>query len=108
MRNLFIITDEGIHIGRANFHKKLADKLEIPHNHIIYGGGVFDQRTKSNDEVWILFGQSSDFGKFDEEMIQYFLDRNKVFWMGRPIRRQMPNVTFEVDDDRIERTSDEF
>ncbi len=108
MRNLFIITDDGIFMGRERLHKNLADKLKIPHNHILHGGGVFDQRTKAEENKWILFGQSFDFGKYDEEMIQYFIDRNEVFWMKKPLGRWFDGVTFEIDHERTEKDSDAF
>lgn len=100
-RNLFIVTDDGVFMGRDNFHKNLAKDLEIDKRAIL-GGGVFDQRTKKG--TIIFFGKSFDFGKFDTELLQHFINEGKVFWYIRPLTGH----EFEIDEVREEKESDAF
>ena len=103
-RNLFIVTDNGIHIGRERLHKKLADKLEIPHQ-VILGGGCFDQKT--HEDNWVLFGRSGDFGKVDADLLQHFIDNDEVFWLGAKLSRRA-KVGLLIDDEREETEADSF
>jgi len=100
MRQLFIVTDNGIYFGRDNLHKNLAERISIKKEHIL-GGGVFQQ----GKDQWILFGESQDFGKFDTELLQLFIDEKKLFWFKSPLPFE---VEFIIDEDRVETSSDEF
>jgi hypothetical protein len=101
LRNLFIVTEKGVFIGRGKLHKDLAKSCNVAEHLISYGGGVFDQR--SNKDSWILFGKSFDFGKFDTEMLTHFIKTKEVFWLRRKL-----DQTFVIDEDRIEKESDRF
>ncbi len=100
-RNLFIITDKGVFIGRATFHKVLAEHCGIRECEITHGGGVFDQRTDENE--WVLFGQSFDFGKFDVDMLEHFIGTGEVYWLRRKFDKKL-----KIDVERVEKDSDAF
>ena len=100
MRQLFIVTDNGIYFGRGKFHKELAERVSVEKEWII-GGGIFEQ----GKEKWILFGESHDFGKVDKDLLELFIEEKKLFWFNRPLPLDVP---FEIDEDREEKPSDEF
>ncbi len=102
LRNLFIVTDDGIFLGRGTRHNKLAKRLNIEER-LLLGGGVFDQRSKH--DTFILFGESWDFGKCDKEFLEHFINKEKVFWLKRNLAK---DYTFEVDDVREEKGSDRY
>lgn len=105
LRNLFIVTDEGVFLGRDTFHKDLAKRLGVDPRFVL-GGGVFDQRT--HKDKWILFGTSHDFGKFEEDFVQMFVDEKKVFWFNWPFRKMVGEFEFTYDMEREEKDSDRF
>lgn len=103
LRNLFISTEKGLFFGRAEFHKDLAKMCDIPEYLISFGGGVFDQRSDPNK--WILFGESFDFGKFDPDMINFFINVGEVYWLSE--HRKL-DKRFAIDTERKEAESDKF
>jgi len=106
-RNLFIVTDDGIFLGRGSRHKELAKRLGIEERFLL-GGGVFDQRSK--DDTFILFGESFDFGKCDKDFLEMFIGEDKVHWFKSKLgkTRGGESVRFEVDEIREEKDSDQF
>lgn len=99
-RNLFIVTKGSLILGRADFHRNLVEYCDIPDSQVV-GGGVFEQ--KEGFEI-ILFGESSEYGKFIEEDVRKHIENNRVYWFSSHIDK----FSFEIDLDRVETFADRF
>ena len=100
VRRLFIVTDDGIHLGRASFHKVLAKYSDVDERQITFGGGAHEQKGKH----FILFGESGDFGKFAEDIVEMHIKNGDVYWYS--MKRE--DFTFEIDMNREEKEADRF
>jgi len=98
-RQLFIVTEEKLVLGRRKFHKDLASDCNIEKSDIL-GGGAFEQ----NETHLTLFGESFDFGKFNTDSVNNHIQNKNVFWL----RRKNDRFTFDIDEDRIETDADAF
>ena len=100
-RKLFVVTDDGIHLGRESLHKKLVENCGIEDRRVTFGGGCFEQK---DGRHFILFGESGDFGKFAHEIVNIHIKNKNVYWYNR----RYEEFTFEIDLDREEKQSDRF
>ena len=91
IRLLFIVVGDRIIVGKAMFHKYLADRCEIPRDTII-GGGEF----KLSDDLStvILFGESFDFGAVTEESLLDIIETEDFYEYDK--RQMIPKFKFEV------------
>jgi hypothetical protein len=99
-RNLFIVTQDKLILGRANMHADLADDCEIDHKDI-KGGGAFQQKDKSH---FILFGESHQFGRFNVATTNNHIKNGTHSWF----LHTYPDFTFEFDLEREETEADRF
>jgi hypothetical protein len=100
LRRLFIVTDDGIHLGRASRHKELAEKSGIEERRITFGGGAHEQK----DSHFILFGESYDYGRFASDIVKMHIENKAVYWF----KHKYEDFTLEIDESREEKESDKF
>ena len=72
LRNLFIIEDGNLIIGRASFHKEMVCNRED-----VQGGGSFDMDIEANTITF--HGESHDFGPVTKESIYHAVNKGKVY-----------------------------
>lgn len=94
VRNLFIVTVNGIYIGKDTLHKNLAKRCAIDAKYIIFGGGMFEQ----HGTHFILFGSSYDFGEFDKYLVESHIKNNNIYWFNKKYEK----FTVEIDLNRVE------